>query len=65
MITIVHYIIFLLITIYILLKVIGYGIYEIKQENNKFGGIAFISFSLYNCKRKGASDCYSLTPIVT
>lgn len=45
MITIVHYIIFLLITIYILLKVIGYGIYEIKQENNKFGGIVVISFS--------------------
>lgn len=47
MITIVHYIIFLLITLYILLKVIGYGIYEIKQENNKFGGIAVISFSCF------------------
>ena len=36
-----------LISIYILLKVIGYGIYEITQENNKFGGIVVISFSCF------------------
>ena len=47
MITIVHYIIFFLITLYILLKVIGYGIYEIKQEHNKFGGIVVITFSCF------------------
>ena len=37
--------IFLFITIFILLKVIGYAIYEIKEFNNKSGGIIIISFS--------------------
>ena len=35
-------IIFLIFTLYILLRCIAYGIYEIKEENNKFGGISFI-----------------------
>ena len=37
--------IFLLFTLYVLLKVIGYGIYEIKTLHNKSGGIAIIAFS--------------------
>lgn len=37
--------IFLLFTLYVLLKVIGYGIYEIKNLHNKSGGIAIIAFS--------------------
>ncbi len=35
-------IIFLIFTLYILLRCIAYGIYEIKEENNKLGGILFI-----------------------
>ena len=42
---IIYFIVFLITTIYILLKVIGYAIYEMKEFNNKVGGIAVISFS--------------------
>ena len=41
---IIYFIIFLITTIYILLKAIGYAIYEIKEFNNKVGGIVIISF---------------------
>ena len=43
--SIVYNIIFLILTLYILLKTIGYAIYEIKECNNKVGGIVIISFS--------------------
>lgn len=43
--SIVYNIIFLIFTLYILLKTIGYAIYEIKECNNKIGGIVVISFS--------------------
>lgn len=43
--SIVYNIIFLILTLYILLKTIGYAIYEIKECNNKVGGIVVISFS--------------------
>lgn len=43
--SIVYNIIFLILTLYILLKTIGYAIYEIKECNNKIGGIVVISFS--------------------
>lgn len=43
--SIIYDLIFLIITIFILLKVIGYAIYEIKELNNKSGGIIIISFS--------------------
>lgn len=43
--SIIYFIIFLIITLYILLKTIGYAIYEIKEQNNKIGGIVIISFS--------------------
>ena len=39
-------IIFLLISLYILLKAIGYGLYEIKEKTNKSGGITVITFSI-------------------
>lgn len=42
---IIYFIVFLITTIYILLKAIGYAIYEIKECNNKVGGIVVISFS--------------------
>lgn len=38
--------IFSLVSIYILLKTIGFAIYEIKQKNNKSGGFIAISFSV-------------------
>ena len=37
---------FILTSIFILFKAIGYGIYEIKQMENKSGGICVISFSI-------------------
>lgn len=43
--SIIYDLIFLLISIFILLKAIGYAIYEMKELNNKAGGIAIISFS--------------------
>ena len=36
---------FVLISLYVLIKTIYYGIYEIKQNNNKTGGIVVIIFS--------------------
>lgn len=43
---IIYDLIFLLISIFILLKAIGYAIYEIKELNNKVGGITIISSSI-------------------
>ena len=43
--SIIYDLIFLVITIFILFKVIDYAIYEIKELNNKAGGITIISFS--------------------
>ena len=42
---IIYFLVFLITTIYILLKIIGYAIYEIKECTNKVGGIVVISFS--------------------
>ena len=44
--SIIYKIIFLFISIYVLLKTVGYGIYEIKEKENKIGGISVIVFSL-------------------
>ena len=44
--SIIYDIIFLLISLYILLKTIGYGLYEIKEKMNKSGGITVIAFSI-------------------
>lgn len=41
-------IMFTLFTIYVFIKTTSYGIYEIKQENNKVGGITVICFSLFS-----------------
>ena len=38
-------IIFLLFTLFILGRIIAYAIYEIKGENNLFGGVCVIAFS--------------------
>lgn len=39
-------IIFAIASLYILIKAIVYGIYEMNTENNKSGGICVIAFSL-------------------
>lgn len=44
--SIIYDLIFIVISIFILLKVIGYAMYEIKELNNKVGGITIISFSI-------------------
>ncbi len=36
---------FIITSIFILFKTIGYGIYEIKEMKNKSGGITIITFS--------------------
>ncbi len=38
---------FLLFTIYVLIESISYGIFEIKKEENKFGGSCVIAFSIF------------------
>lgn len=44
--TISYDLIFFFTSLYILLKVIGFAIYEIKEMNNKVSGIVIISFSI-------------------
>lgn len=44
--SIIYNIIFLAISIYILLRTISYGIYEINEKENKSGGITVIVFSI-------------------
>lgn len=46
MINAIYNIFFFLISIYILLKAIGYSIYEISENKNKSGGIIVIAFSM-------------------
>lgn len=42
---IIYNFLFIITSIFILFKVIGYGIYEIKEMQNKVGGITVITFS--------------------
>lgn len=37
---------FIIVTIFVLIKTISYGLYEIKTQNNKSGGITVICFSV-------------------
>ena len=41
-----QFVLFIIVNIFIFIKVLAYGLYEIRQENNKFGGITVIIFSL-------------------
>ena len=43
---ILFYILFFIFTIYIVIKSISYGIYEIREKSNKKGGIAVILLSI-------------------
>ena len=49
MVNIIELIMFVGFTIYVFVKALAYGIYEIKQQNNKAGGIFVICFSLFCC----------------
>jgi len=42
----IYYIVFFIVSLLILLKTIGYGMYEIKVEKNLIGGICVIVFSI-------------------
>ncbi len=44
--TIIYHVLFLLISVFICLKTIGYALYEINTLNNKLGGISIITFSI-------------------
>lgn len=46
MLTLIFRFLFLFFTIFILLKTVFYGLYEIKTQNNKSGGIGVIVFSV-------------------
>ena len=48
MLTLAYHVLFLIFTIYVLIKSISYGLYEIKQEENKFGGKLVIAFSVFS-----------------
>ena len=41
-----QFVLFVIVNNFIFIRVLAYGLYEIKQENNKFGGITVIVFSL-------------------
>lgn len=44
--SVIYKLFFLLLTIWILLKAIGFAIYEIKKLDNKTGGVVVICFSV-------------------
>ena len=44
--TIIYHVLFLLISVFICLKTIGYALYEINTLNNKLVGISIITFSI-------------------
>lgn len=43
-----YHILFLLFTIYVLIQSISYALYEIKQEQNSFGGKVIIVFTIFS-----------------
>lgn len=42
-----YLIVLIMFSVFVLIKTISYGLYEIKKENNKIGGICFIVFSIF------------------
>lgn len=43
-----YHILFLFFTIYVLIQSISYALYEIKQEENSFGGKFMIVFTIFS-----------------
>jgi len=48
MLNIFYHILFLIFTIYSLIKCISYGLYEIHEQKNKIGGFSVIFFSIFS-----------------
>lgn len=42
----IYNLIFLFVSIYILINAVAYALYEIREENNKSGGIVVITFAI-------------------
>lgn len=47
MLNLLYHILFLLFTLYVLIESISYAIFEIREQNNKFGGTCVIAFSVF------------------
>lgn len=47
MLNLMYHVLFLIFTIYVLIESISYGIFEIKKEENKFGGSCVIAFGVF------------------
>lgn len=45
----IQYLLIILFTVYVFTKSLAYGLYEIKSQNNKYGGISVIVFSFIVC----------------
>jgi len=44
----IFHVLFLIFTLYVLVNTISYGIYEFKNEDNKYGGICVIIFTIFS-----------------
>ena len=42
-----YHIVFLIFTIYVLIRSVAYGLYEINEQENKFGGRLVILFTIF------------------
>ena len=43
-----YHVLFLIFTIYILIQSVSYGLYEINEQKNKFGGRIVIIFTIFS-----------------
>lgn len=48
MLAIFYHLLFLIFTLYTLIQSVSYGFYEIKEQNNKIGGISVILFTIFS-----------------
>lgn len=43
-----YHVVFLIFTIYVLIRSVPYGLYEINEQENKFGGRLVILFTIFS-----------------
>ena len=48
MISLFYHLLFLIFSLYILIQSVSYGMYEINEQNNKFGGRIVILFTIFS-----------------
>lgn len=48
MLSLFYHVLFAIFTIYVLIQSISYGLYEINEQNNKFGGRIVILFTIFS-----------------